>query len=427
MQRRIYLDNAATSFPKPPAVFDAMMRYGTLIGSSPGRGHYAESREGSRLIRQCRERINSFIGGTSPDNVVFTLNTSDALNLAIKGVVRAERLRRGPATPIRLVTTAMDHNSVLRPFAALAQEGAQVVHIPADPVTGVVDLAALKCALTPDTTLFAVNWVSNVTGTIQPIEPMSAMARAAGVPVLIDIAQGLGHTPFDASVTNADLLAFPGHKGLLGPQGTGCLYIRPGFEPRVATTREGGTGSISELDDQPTGMPERYEAGSHNTIGIVGLSEGVDYLARRTMHAIREHEVGLMECMLDGLRTHGCGLEGIDGVGPMSELRLLGPATSHARVGTFSFVHATLTSGELAAMLEQHFGILARAGIHCAPRAHQVLGTLDHATGRGALRMSLGPFVTQDDILAAVDALREICLESHAMQATTREQQLVRP
>ncbi|HLP86040.1 MAG TPA: aminotransferase class V-fold PLP-dependent enzyme [Phycisphaerales bacterium] len=427
MQRRIYLDNAATSFPKPPAVFDAMLRYGTQIGSSPGRGHYAESREGSRLIRQCRERINTFIGGTSADNVVFTLNTSDALNLAIKGVVRAERLRRGASTPIRLVTTAMDHNSVLRPFAALAEEGAQVVHVAADPVTGFVDLASLKCALTPDTTMLAVNWVSNVTGTIQPIDAICAMARAAGVPTLIDIAQGLGHIAFDARATNADLLAFPGHKGLLGPQGTGGLYIRPGFEPRVATTREGGTGSISELDDQPTSMPERYEAGSHNTIGIVGLSEGVNYLSQRTMAAVREHEVELMECMLEGLRTHGCGLELADGTGAMSELRLLGPATNDVRVGTFSFVHATLTSGEMAAMLEQHFGILARAGIHCAPRAHQTLGTLDHAAGRGALRMSFGPFVTRDDVLAAVDALHEICVESRAMKANTPEQQLVRP
>jgi cysteine desulfurase family protein len=427
VQRRIYLDNAATSFPKPPAVFDAMLRYGTQIGSSPGRGHYAESREGSRLIRQCRERINTFIGASSPDHVVFTLNTSDALNLAIKGVVRAERLRRGPSAPIRLVTTAMDHNSVLRPFAALAEEGAQVVHVAADPITGIVDLASLKCALTPDTTLFAVNWVSNVTGTIQPIEAMCNMARAAGVPTLIDIAQGLGHVPFDTRTLHADLLAFPGHKGLLGPQGTGALYIRPGFEPRVATTREGGTGSISELDDQPTSMPERYEAGSHNTIGIVGLSEGVHYLAQRGMPAVREHEVELMDCMLEGLRTHGCGLEGTDGIGPMAELRLLGPATSESRVGTFSFVHAALTSAEIAAMLEQHFGILARAGIHCAPRAHQTLGTLDHAAGRGALRMSLGPFVTRDDILAAIDALREICVESRSMQATTSEQQLVRP
>lgn len=404
-----------------------MLRYGTQIGSSPGRGHYAESREGSRLIRQCRERLNLFLAGASPDHIVFTLNTSDALNLAIKGVVRGERLRRGPLAPIRLVTTAMDHNSVLRPFAALAQEGAQVVHIPADPVSGLVDLASLKCALTPDTTLLAVNWVSNVTGTIQPIQTISAMARAAGVPLLVDVAQGLGHVPFSARSVNADLIAFPGHKGLLGPQGTGALYIRPGFEPRVATTREGGTGSISELDDQPVTMPERYEAGSHNTIGIVGLSEGVQYLADRTMPVVREHEVKLMHCMLEGLRLHGCGLEGAETAGPMAGLRLLGPATPDLRVGTFSFVHTSLTSGEMAAMLEQHFGILARAGIHCAPHAHRILGTLDHAAGRGALRLSLGPFITRDDVLAAVDALREICVESHAMQSDVPEQHLVKP
>jgi cysteine desulfurase / selenocysteine lyase len=425
VQRRIYLDNAATSFPKPPGVFEAMMHYGTQVGSSPGRGHYAESREGAKLIRQCRERLNSLLVGQSADHVVFALNTSDALNLAIKGVVRGERLQRGADTPIRLVTTAMDHNSVLRPFAALAAEGAQVVHVAADPVTGLVDMASLRCALTPDTTLFAVNWVSNVTGTVQPVERMCALARAAGVPTLVDVAQGLGHVPFNAAACGADLVAFPGHKGLLGPQGTGGLYARPGFEARLATTREGGTGSISELDDQPTSMPERYEAGSHNTIGIAGLSEGVRYLIQRGMMAVREHEVALMDVMLDRLRRHGCGFDGAEGSGEMAQLRLLGPSNVAGRVGTFSFVHASLTSGEIAAMLEQHFGILARAGIHCAPRAHQTLGTLDHASGRGAVRMSLGPFVTHEDVSAAVDALREICVEADSMRTT--EQHVVRP
>jgi cysteine desulfurase / selenocysteine lyase len=332
--------------------------------------------------------------------------------------VREQRLRLGASVPIRLVTTAMDHNSVLRPFAALAQEGAQIAHVSADPATGLVDLAKLRCVLTPDTTLFAVNWVSNVTGTIQPIAAMYEIARKAGVPVLVDVAQGLGHVAFDATALQADMVAFPGHKGLLGPQGTGGLYIRPGFASRVATTREGGTGSISELDDQPASMPERFEAGSHNTIGIVGLSEGVHFLTQRTMQSIREHEVLLMESMLDALRTAGCTTHETPATtGPMAALRLLGPTDTSMRVGTFSFVHATLSAAEIAAMLEQHFGVLARAGIHCAPRAHEALGTLDHAAGRGAVRLSLGPFVTRDDVMTAVHALREICEESHAMSA----------
>jgi cysteine desulfurase / selenocysteine lyase len=404
---RLYLDNAATSFPKPPSVYDAMLRYARDVGASPGRGQYAESREGARLIRVCRERLCAFLDAESADHIVFTLNTSDALNLAIKGVVRGERLRKGPSTPIRLVTTAMDHNSVLRPYAALAEEGAEVMHVPADPSTGLVDLVALQSALSHPATLLAINWVSNVSGTIQPITEMTAIAHAARTPVLFDVAQGLGHVPFSARACGADLIAFPGHKGLLGPQGTGGLYVKPSFVDHLATTREGGTGSISELDAQPTTMPERFEAGSHNTIGIVGLTEGVRWLQDQGIDSIRAHELGLIETMLAGLRDPA-----------LASFTLLGPTDPALRVGTFSLLHDTLTPGELAALLEQHFGILARAGIHCAPRAHMSLGSLDPTRSRpggpgwGALRISFGPFVTGADVRRVLAALAEIAADS---------------
>lgn len=421
MTRRIYLDNAATSFPKPPAVWEAMHAYMARVGASPGRGQYAESREGARIIRDCRRRLSELLGTPAWDHVIFALNTSDALNLAIKGVVRAHRMRLGASAPVRLVTTAMDHNSVLRPFAALAQEGADVVHVPADPLTGKVDLASLRCALTPDTTLCALNWVSNVTGTIQPIARACAMAQHAGVPTLVDVAQGLGHVPFDLTQlasegAGPDLVAFPGHKGLLGPQGTGGLWIRPGFAPRLATTREGGTGSIAELDDQPVSMPERFEAGSHNTVGIAGLEQGVAWLLEKGLGAVRAHELDLIGVVLDGLRTGGCTMEGEPArPGPMQGLRLLGPASDpRERVGTFSLIHERLDSSEIAAMLETHFGVLTRAGIHCAPRAHATMGSLDHAGGRGAVRLSVGPFVTTDDVAFAIDALAQVCAEAGA-------------
>ncbi len=419
---RIYLDNAATSFPKPPEVFEAMLRYGTQVGASPGRGLYAESREGAAIIRTCRERLAKFIGNPNPSNIVFALNTSDALNLAIKGVVRAELLRARRASRearIRLVTTAMDHNSVLRPFAALAEEGAEVVHVPCDPNTGLVDLDAWRDALEPSssaraiggarasdhpTTLAAINWVSNVTGTIQPIAQAVTIAKQLGVPTLVDAAQGLGHLPFDQSAIAADLVAFPGHKGLLGPQGTGGLSIAPGFEDRLATTREGGTGSIAELDAQPTTMPEKFEAGSHNTIGIAGLSEAVAWLQRRGMQAERTHELTLINRTLEGLRELGA-------FEPNSPLRLLGPTNPTLRVGTFSFVHDTLAPSEMAAILESEFGILSRAGIHCAPLAHQTVGTIrpgEEVFARGATRVSYGPFVTLDDVNTLLAALNEI-------------------
>ncbi len=420
---RLYLDNAATSFPKPPSVYDAMMAYARDIGASPGRGQYMESREGARLIRQCRERLATLLDHPSPRHIVFTLNTSDALNLAIKGVVRAARLRSGPHTPIRLVTTTMDHNSVLRPYAALAEEGATVIHIEPDPATGRIDPATLAAALSPGTTLLALNWVSNVTGTIQPIHDLVALARSRGVPALVDVAQGLGHLPLSLRELNADLVAFPGHKGLLGPQGTGALAIRPGFEEHLATTREGGTGSIAELDSQPESLPERFEAGSHNTIGLVGLSEAAAWLAARTVASLHAHERELSAQFLDALISGGASHGHLDTpepsrAGPLSELHLLGSPDVDARVGTFSLVHRTLTAPEIATILESHFGILARAGIHCAPLAHRTMGSLDHATGRGAIRLSLGPFVTAADIDRVVEALTAICDDAAAISGS---------
>lgn len=403
---RIYLDNAATSFPKPPAVYEAMLRYGTRIGASPGRGHYAESREGAKLIRQCRERLNRLINGESADHIVFALNTSDALNLAIKGIARHRRRQR-PGEVMELITTAMDHNSVLRPFAALAEDGARLIHIDVDPVSGAVDPAAIAVAITPRTALVAVNMASNVTGIIQPVAEIGAICRGASVPYLVDAAQSLGHVPVDVRGMNIDLLAFPGHKGLLGPQGTGGLYIRPGIERMLATTREGGTGSLSEQDVQPDSMPEKYEAGSHNTIGIVGLSEAAAYLLAQGMDAVRAHELALIEFVLADLREGGCRLgDAESGGGPLRSLRLLGPAAASERVGVFSFVHESLAPAEIAVILEQQFRILARSGITCAPRAHAALGTL---AAQGAVRLSIGPFTTTDHLRAAGAALREIC------------------
>ncbi|NUQ67065.1 MAG: aminotransferase class V-fold PLP-dependent enzyme [Phycisphaerales bacterium] len=420
--RRIYLDNAATSFPKPPSVHEAMLRYATKVGASPGRGHYAESREGARLIRQCRERIRTLINGESSDHVVFALNTTDALNLAIKGIVRRRRLD-APGTPIHIVTTAMDHNSVLRPLAALAEEGVQVTYVPADPITGVVDPAATASAIRRETVLVAVVGVSNVSGTIQPIGAIGRLCRTMSVPYLVDAAQALGHIPVDVQEMQIDLLAFPGHKGLLGPQGTGGLYVRPAIEHRIATTREGGTGSWSEHDHQPESFPERLEAGSHNTAGIVGLSEGVRWILDKGIDALRAHEHELITLMLEQLRSDGCrmGAAGTAEVteGPLHAMRLLGPVLPQDRVGVFGLVHDTIEPAELASMLESQFGILARSGLTCAPRAHAVLGSAIPGQPAGSLRLSFGPFTTAEDVLHACEALRRIGAGVHS--ATTAD------
>lgn len=388
MPRRLYLDNAATSFPKPPAVYDAMLDYASRVGASPGRGQYAEAREGERVLQRCRERLARFIGAEGPRRIVFTLNTSDALNLAIRSIAAARR-RRG--LPCHIIATAMDHNSILRPLNGLREDGVRWTCIPAEPGSGLVDPAVLAAAITPDTSLICATHASNVSGTIQPIEAMARAAASRGIPFLVDAAQSLGHIPIDVRAMGIDLLAFPGHKGLLGPQGTGGLYIREGLEDRMAKVREGGTGSWSELDDHPDEMPTRFEAGSHNTMGLAGLAEGVAHLLALGHEAIRDHERAIMARFLDGLADSPA-------------VRLLGPATADGRVAVFSIVHEGLSPHELAAMLESR-GILCRAGIHCAPRAHGALGTL--AEG-GAMRLSFGVMNTVEDAALAASAIASL-------------------
>lgn len=392
MSSTLYVDNAATSFPKAPGVLDAMLGYARDFGASPGRGTYASSLHGARLITQCRERINRLIGGEDPRHVVFTLNTTDALNLAIQGFV-ARRRRAGLST--RIVTSDMDHNSILRPLRALEADGVIWTSIAPDPRTGRVDAAAVSAALTPETSLVALQSASNVTGALQPIEEVGALCAARGIAFLVDAAQSLGHVPLDVREACIDFLAFPGHKGLLGPQGTGGLYIRPGAERLLDPYRQGGTGSESERDVQPDTLPSRFECGSHNTPGIVGLGAAVQWLLDRGVDRLRAHEVGLSRRMLAGLAR----LDGYE---------LIGAAGPEDRVATFSLrMPGGLDPHELAAELERRAGVLARAGIHCAPRAHGALGTLDR-TSPGACRVSFGAFNTEADVDRVLEALASI-------------------
>ncbi len=408
---RLYLDNSATSFPKPPGVYEAMLDYATRIGASPGRGFYAESREGARLLRRTRELINRFINGENPDHVVFALNTSDALNIAIKGIVRQRRLT-APGFPFHLVTTALDHNSVLRPFHALVEDGdIEWTVLQGRRGTGLVTADDVAASIRPNTTLVAIVHASNVAGTIQPIADIGRVCRDKNVPFLVDAAQSLGRVPVDVQAMNIDLLAFPGHKGLLGPQGTGGLYIRPGVEQIMATWREGGTGHLSEHAVQPDDMPQKFESGSHNTAGLVGLGAAVQWLLDRGIDALRAHELELIELFLGELRTSGVRFTDASpgATGPLSSLTLLGPSHAADRVAVFSFIHDSLGPGEFAAILESQFGILARSGLTCAPHAHELFGTHPAQGGQGAFRLSFGPFVTREDVRRAVEALKAVC------------------
>jgi cysteine desulfurase/selenocysteine lyase len=390
--RRIYMDNAATSFPKPPAVTEAMVRYATELGASAGRGSYAEAMETGGLIAQCRRRLNQLFHGQGQNHFVFTLNCSDALNLAIKGLI-------DPQKPNHAICTHIDHNSILRPLNALQNQGwLEQTRVRIDPRTGLVDPDEIAAAIRPDTKLIAITHVSNVTGTVQPIHEIGKISQQYGIPLVVDAAQSAGHLPIDVQADGIDLLAAPGHKALMGPLGTGFLYIRPGLEKQLRPLREGGTGSISESDLQPDFMPDKFETGSHNAIGIIGLNEGLKWIAGQSIEKIAADDRQRVDVFLQGI-------ENIDG------LTCHGPAGAADRIALFSISIDGYDPQELSAVLESRFGILTRSGIHCAPLAHAALGTADRG---GTTRFSFGPFITLDDVRFATQALAEIAVRATA-------------
>ena len=393
--RRLYMDNAATSRPKPSAVTEAMCRYASELGASAGRGAYAEAVETGDLMNECRRRLNRLFRGERAEHFVFTLNCSDALNLAIKGLVGPEPGRRGHA-----ICTHIDHNSILRPLHALEERGwITQTRVPVDSSTGLVDPDDIRRSIRPDTKLIAITHVSNVTGTVQPIREIGRMARERGIPFVVDAAQSAGHVPIDVREDCIDLLAAPGHKALLGPLGTGFLYVRPGVEKTLQTIREGGTGSVSEQAVHPDFMPDKYEPGSHNAIGIIGLSEGVRWVAEQTVEKLASHELDLVRSF-------------IEGVGDVEGLTYYGPQGVRSRIGVFSVRVDGYEPQELSAILESHYGILTRSGIHCAPLAHEAIGT---ASSGGTTRLSFGPFLSVQDVKFATDALAEIATSRSAV------------
>ncbi len=380
---RIYLDNAATSWPKPEGVYAAVERAMRELGAPAGRSAYAEAAEVEQAILNVRKDIAGLIGTDDPRRIVFTLNGTDALNTAIHGVLR-------PGDHV--VTTVAEHNSVLRPLRALEDAKQVEVTRVGCSAEGIVDPADIRAALRPRTRLIAMTHASNVTGALQPAADVGAIARERGALFLLDAAQTLGDLPIDAKGLNVDLLAVPGHKGLLGPLGTGVLYVRPGVEGQLQSLRQGGTGSRSEEDRQPEFLPDKYESGNLNVPGILGLGAGVAHLRQHGLSVIHEQIAALTARLIDGLST-------IPGV------TVYGPRGLERRVGIVSMNVRGFDPQEVAASLDAARRVQVRSGIHCAPRMHEALGTL--RTG-GTVRLSIGPFNTADDIDVALEAVNAL-------------------
>ena len=381
--KRIYLDNAATSWPKPETVYAAVDRYQREIGAPAGRSVYRAAIEADHSVKNCRAKLARFIGAESAERIVFAANGTAALNLVLHGYVQAHD---------HIVTTATEHNSVLRPLASLAQHRG-VMHsiVPCDG-KGFVDPDQIRRAIWKSTKLIVLNHASNVTGAIQNIEAVAKIAREHDIKLLVDAAQSLGHVPIDVQKSGIDFLTAPGHKGLLGPLGTGLLYIRTGLEAALEPLLQGGTGSVSESPEMPATMPDRFEAGNLNVAGIYGLDAALDWHASSEGHAAAERYRAATARLVDGLQA-------------VPGLVFHGPASREPRAGVASIEVPNVEPQEIAAILDQQGGVQARAGLHCAPLLHRALGT--EARG-GKVRLSPGPFTTADEIDAALATLAEV-------------------
>ena len=375
----IYLDNAATSFPKPKRVIDAVTRYLTEIGGNPGRAAHAPAREASGLIERTRRLLASLLGKVDPSRIIFTPSATVALNLAIKGLLKSSD---------HVLTTSMEHNSVLRPLNGLAELGVTHSLIPCSS-SGELDPADILPLIQPHTRLIVLVHASNVTGNLMPVGEVGKVARERGILLLVDAAQTMGKMAIDPEKLLVDLLAGPGHKGLLGPMGTGFLYVKPGLE--LEPLWEGGTGTQSESLKQPQTWPERFESGTCNAPGLAGLAEGIAEVQQLGFAAIAAHEQRLVEILLDGLSQ----LPGII---------VYGPKDHRFCTGTLAFNIQELDCSEVAHILDTAYSIAVRSGLHCAPAAHRTIGTFPH----GAVRVSVGPYNTEEEIHTLLEAVSKI-------------------
>jgi cysteine desulfurase/selenocysteine lyase len=382
----IYFDNAATSWPKPPGVAEAMVHFLNEVGANPGRSGHRLSLEAGRIVYAAREALAELFSAPDPLRVVLGANVTEALNLAIQGYLR-------PGDHV--VTSSMEHNSVMRPLRALTrcEDGGSIdlTVVPCSP-QGFLDLEDLEAALRPETAMIILNHGSNVCGSLLPVREAGVIARQHGCLLLVDAAQTAGAYPIDVQADQIDLLAFTGHKALGGPMGTGGLVIGERVDlTRLTPLKQGGTGSRSEREVQPDFLPDMCESGTPNAVGLAGLAAGVRWVMQHGVDTIRRHEVALTQRLLTGLQS-------IPGV------TVYGGLDAERQTATVSFNVAGLEPSEVGLRLDDDYDLMCRVGLHCAPAAHKTLGTFPG----GTVRFGLSVFNTVEEVDIALQAAREI-------------------
>jgi cysteine desulfurase family protein len=380
--KKIYLDNAATSSKKPESVKKAILNYYENIGASPGRGGYKDSIKAGRIILEARSKLADFFNVPKPEQIVFTHNVTYALNMGLKGVLKPND---------HVITTTMEHNSVLRPLKGLEQKGI----IEADYIKcendGTLEPKKIKKYIKNNTKLIVITYASNVTGTLMPVQKIADIAENNNLYFFLDTAQAAGAYEIDFQKLETDFLAFTGHKGLMGPPGTGGFAVSQKLSKNMDSLIEGGTGSISDQEYQPDFLPDKFESGTLNTPGIAGLKAGVEFIETKGLDNIRQHELKLAEIFIEGLKQ-------------IDDINIYGPGDIEKQAPTISITHKHHDLGQLSYILDDKYGIMTRSGLHCAPFAHKTIGSFPE----GTLRFSIGYFNTEDEITYTLDKLMEL-------------------
>ena len=377
----IYLDNASTSFPKAPNVASAMADYITNRGININRGSYALAYDVEDIIYTTRQRLNTLFNGHDPSHVIFTQNVTMSLNMVIKGLLKSGD---------HVLVSSMEHNAVMRPLTQLLDKGITFDTIPCDS-TGFIQMDSIEPLIRPNTVALIINHASNVCGTIQPLESIGPICKAHNLQFIVDAAQTAGVIPIDVKACHIDALCFTGHKGLLGPQGIGGIILTKEMAQTLTPLIAGGTGSFSHLETLPTHMPDAFESGTLNLPGIIGLNEGLAYIESQGMENIHNHELVLTQSFLEGLQS-------------IDVVNIVGKQNIQDRTAVVSITIDGMDPASITYELESTYHIMTRVGLHCAPRAHQTLGTYPE----GTVRFSFGYANTHEDVVSALSALHRI-------------------